>query len=174
MINKLRAAFTRAKVNHPRKLIYGTPNAVAVMLIPFDGGITFAITSGSSIGLAGSQLFFTKLDKDTADPLPVNDLDDYKYAAVIEHLGKKYHANVAQREAYDKRERRINKIKNQFSYASQDHRKTLQKQAQKLADQQQWIIDGLKQVTDENPLETQTELNIDRGRTTRKTKKPGN
>ena len=50
MITKLRAAFTRAKVNHPRKLIFGTPNAVAAMLIPFDGGASFLMTSALTGG----------------------------------------------------------------------------------------------------------------------------
>lgn len=175
MINKLRAAFTRAKVNHPRKLIYGPPNAAAAMLIPFDGGITLAVTSFMSITFAGF-IVSAAADEEVPDPVPLLtiDLDDHKKRAVIEHLGQKYQGTVAQEKAYDAMEFEIRKIQRKFSNASNAHRRKLNKKAQKIADQQQWIIDGLKQVTDDTPSEEQVEFSIQRGRTTRKTKKYGN
>jgi hypothetical protein len=45
MLNKLRGAFTRARIRHPRKAIAGsaaTLNGAALALIPFDGGGDFS------------------------------------------------------------------------------------------------------------------------------------
>ncbi|GEM_PF-2779061 len=176
MITKLRAAFTRAKINHPRKLTFGTPHTAAACLIPLDGGITLAGTSlvhglWGGIALMNGEGFF-------GWPGAKDDLKNRKLFTTITHLDKKYAANGAQKEAYDKLETGIRAIKNKFRSAHDNReRKKLNKKAQLLADKQQWIIDGLQEdtgirpeVKEENPIE----FKIERGRNPKRRKPAGN
>lgn len=177
MITKLRAAFTRAKVNHPRKLIFGTPNAVAAMLIPLDGGASFLMTSAftgvwqiPSLGATGELFNTPNLD----------DQSIYKTPAQITHklndgTEKTYAANEAQRQSYQKWENEIQRIKHKFQRATNNQqRQKLLKKAQKLADKQQWLVDGLKEVDGTFESETPIEFKLQRGRSPRKNKRPGN
>ena len=177
MITKLRAAFTRAKVNHPRKLIFGTPNAVAAMLIPFDGGASFLMTSALTGGWQIPSILIT------GGPFNTPGLEDqsiYKTPAKITHklndgTEKTYATNEAQRQAYQKWENKIRSLQRQFQYATNNQkRQKLLKEAQKLADKQQWLVDGLKEVDGTFESETPIEFKLQRGRSPRKNKRPGN
>lgn len=142
MLNNLKAKFTRATINHPRKIALGTitsAHGAAFCLLPFDGGISFTSVCMASglMGLTASPMWVA---------LYADNLSDYQTKAHITHSdGKTYSANRAQKNAYDAMERKINRYQALFNDAHQNGRKKrLLKKAQSCADKQQWIIDGLK------------------------------
>ena len=166
MLNKLRGAFTRARIRHPRKAIAGsaaTLNGAALALIPFDGGATFLITSGSSIvgGIMGTVIDICELDH-----------SEHKRKSTISHLGKRYLGTEAEANAYNRLTHKINVYKRRFNNTLKDKdKRRILKKAQKLADMQQWIVDGLK--TSDEQQSSNLEFKIEYG-AERKRHKVGN
>ncbi len=149
MLESLKAKFTRAKVNHPRKLGWGSLaslNTMGACMLPLDGGATLLCTGLITASVSGPAISET-----------LQNLEDYKTKARIHHLGANYPANKAQQRAYQRLESRISTLERKFENApSNKIRQKFLKKAQKCADKQQWIVDGLKKEalkTTEEPIE---------------------
>ena len=164
MITKLRAAFTRNRIHHPRKIgggIVGSINGAALCLAPLDGGVSFACTA-----------FTTTLFGAPALGDLLSGAYEHKIQARLTHLGETYKVTQAEKNAYHRFERSISYCKEEFQKAYSDKRKKkFLKKAQKLADMQQWIIDGAMKRA-EKQKNSDLKFEIQRGR--KKPNKLGN
>ena len=162
MINKARAAFTRACVNHPRKIIAGasTPAlGAAAMLIPLDGGVTL----GTLALLGGSFAFATETT--------YGNLKAHKQKARIAHLDEIYVCNRAQQAAYERLENKIRRAQWVFENTLEPKaKKRILKRAQNMAKKQQWIVDGLMTEKEFNRIRNAEHVEFDLKR--QKLKKP--
>ena len=139
MLDKLKGAWTRAKVNHPRKLFAGgvaSTNGAAACLIPLDGGLTFTIIACCSFIGGGATAMIDGMENGFGEA--------HKRSGSIIYKGKTYLGTRAQKNAYNNLDRKIYELKEQFGVARTKRKKnSLLKKAQSCVRKQEYILEDM-------------------------------
>lgn len=138
MFRKIKAAWNRTKANHPVRTRIGQflatsggATAAGLAMIPIDGGATLFITSiGSVFGGIGTVV-------------TLDGIKSREDRTTLTHEGEDYSVTEAQKQKYYQLQTKIDSLTEQFKAAKTERtRKKITRQAQKLADYQDDILDS--------------------------------